>query len=76
MPPIAPPKPPQDSKPVTIRKILGNHTKPPPEEYQKLKELDSRMNVLKFSTNIARKFSGNKAGNNVAEKKSLNRYLP
>ena len=76
MPPIAPPKPPQDSKPVTIRKILGNDIKPPAEEYRQLKELDSRMNVLKFTTNIAKNFSGNKASNNKPEKKSMNRYRP
>ena len=43
------------------------------EEYSQLKELDARMHVLKFSTDISKTWSGYTQGNVTTE--SLNRYF-
>ena len=52
--------------------MLDNDVKPPKEEYLQLKDLDTRLHGLKFSTAIAKKYSGFKRGDSVTL--SLNRY--
>ena len=63
----------QSERPITIKQVLENDIKPPKEEYGQLKDLDARMNVLKFSTDIAKKYSGYKRANVTTL--SLNRYF-
>jgi hypothetical protein len=53
----------EEVNPVSIRRILEDDIKPLKGEYSQLKELDARMHVLKFSTDISKKFSGYIQGN-------------
>ena len=68
-----PSAPSQYNKPLPVRRILEDDIKPPKDEYSQLKELDTRMHVLKFSTDISKTFSGYKQGNIAT--KPLNRSL-
>ena len=49
-------KPSQFERPIEIKKIVESDIAPPDDEYKKLKELDERFHVLKFSTKVAKKF--------------------
>ena len=60
-------------KPLTIKQILENNIKPTKSEYSELKDFDSRMHVLKFSNDIARKYNSHKIGDNKPV--TLNRYF-
>ena len=67
-----PVEPSQDSIPIPIRRILDDDIKPPREEYSQLKELDTRIHVLKFSTDISKKYSVYRQEN--VDSVTLNRY--
>ena len=65
--------PADDKKPLTIKQILDDDIKPGNEEYLRLQNLDLRMNVFKFSMNMARDYShfASPDGTN----KNFNRYM-
>ena len=68
-----PEKPSQSERPITIKRILEGDIKPPKAEYGQLKELDTRLHALKFSTDVAKKYSGFRQPN--ATTISFNRYI-
>ena len=45
----------QFERPISIKSLIESDVTPPDDEYQKLKELDERFHVLKFSTKVAKK---------------------
>ena len=45
----------QFERPISIKSLIESDITPPDDEYQKLKELDERFHVLKFSTKVAKK---------------------
>ena len=51
-------------KPLTMKQILENNIKPTKSEYSELKDYDSRLHILKFSNDIARKYNSHKIGDN------------
>ena len=67
------PKQNEIQKPLTIKQILENNIKPTKSEYSVLKDTDSRMHVLKFSNDIARKYNSHKIGD--SKPVTLNRYF-
>ena len=62
-----------DKKPLTIKQILDDDIKPGNEEYDRLKNLDLRMNVFKFSMNMARDYSHFASPDGTY--KNFNRYI-
>ena len=47
-----------------MKQILENDIKPTKSEYSELKDYDSRLHILKFSNDIARKYNSHKIGDN------------
>ena len=62
-----------DKKPLTIKQILDDDIKPGNEEYLRLQNLDLRMNVFKFSMNMARDYSHFASPDGTY--KNFNRYM-
>ena len=69
------PKQNEIQKPLTIKQILENNIKPTESEYSELiaEDVYSRMHVLKFSNDIARKYNSHKIGD--SKPVTLNRYF-
>ena len=68
------PKPASEcNRPLTITNILANNIKPEEDEYIALKDLDTRMHTLKFSQEVAKKYSALNRPDGAPM--SLNRYV-
>ena len=64
--------PPEYNRPLTITDVLADQIHPTKPEYSQLKELDARMHSLKFSQDIAKKYSNMRKPDGAPM--SLNRY--
>ena len=62
----------ESTRPLTIKQILENKADPSKEEFDQLKKLDAKINVLNFSTTVARKHSVLDPNSSI---KSMNRYM-
>ena len=65
--------PTQYERPLTIKRIIEDDIRPADDEYPKLKELDERMHMLKFSSKIAKQYSGAENPDGTKTEK-LNRF--